>query len=785
VKKFIAAFIVIVGFSQALTGICLAQDTAKAEPRKIFAHYMGCFPGGYGPIYWEQYMTDNERAGFRHDSKTNREALAGGRFKAWPLFPEGKQMDPVASSDLEIRRAIREGIDGFDIDTWAGGDGAKQTLDTLFQAAEAGKYPFEITICIDPWSTGAKTQMEGYVSAIKYLLDKHGTSPNLARRGGKPLIFTYQGQGLGAGNPEVKPLSDEAGWASLIEAYKKVETEVGQPLYFYFDISALGLGLPESNAVILPASKYLNKYFGAIGGFVDIDAPMNDAKFVAQLADAVHSGPAEWAPPIWYQYNNWAGHQSVEILGTDKLRSTWQRAREQNATLVQFATWNDYGEHTTLAPTTASYYGIGDLNRYFADWWKTGREPQLPDDRMYVSYKCAVAGCNIFPFTHSGYCAPGNIEVISVLKEPGKIELPGREVDGKPIEYDAPSGFFLKTFPLTKGAVVVELSRNGKVEKRLEGHETVTDRPFRAENILQCASTVDEKYWNEDFPGQPFPKQSYYGDDDSDGLPNWFEMYWFGKWMDFTTDTVADPKADPNKAGKMNLQSYLDQTDPSKAPASYPVGYAWDLADALKVGRLDQDTLDSQGTPVWSYLFKRGKIMQQIDPADKTNNFVYMTYFDGPVRAFSEGQWGGGGMVLLYVADDPKKPNTLNLVPFPWVHPANREAAIGWHSPITGTVDATFDPKWSPNPNPGIKCTASLENSNHETLWSKDYPSSDAPPADAAAPNITVPNIKVSKGDSLYLVVQGSQGILLTDFKLTVTSPASATPPATAVIPQK
>ncbi|MBM4031800.1 MAG: hypothetical protein FJ291_08460 [Planctomycetes bacterium] len=51
-----------------------------------------------------------------------------------------------------------------------------------------------------------------------------------------------------------------------------------------------------------------------------------------------------------------------------------------------------------------------------------------------------------------------------------------------------------------------------------------------------------------------------------DGLPNWFEMYWFGKWGDLRTATVADPNADPHGTGKTNLQHYLDQTDPTLPP---------------------------------------------------------------------------------------------------------------------------------------------------------------------------------------------------------------------------
>ena len=55
-----------------------------------------------------------------------------------------------------------------------------------------------------------------------------------------------------------------------------------------------------------------------------------------------------------------------------------------------------------------------------------------------------------------------------------------------------------------------------------------------------------------------------YGDDDNDVLPNWVEMYWFGKFDDYSTATVAKPNEDPFKTGKTNLQHYLKQSDPTK-----------------------------------------------------------------------------------------------------------------------------------------------------------------------------------------------------------------------------
>jgi len=51
-----------------------------------------------------------------------------------------------------------------------------------------------------------------------------------------------------------------------------------------------------------------------------------------------------------------------------------------------------------------------------------------------------------------------------------------------------------------------------------------------------------------------------------DGLPNWFEMYWFGKFLDYSTATAADANADPDGDGKTNIKEWRAQTDPTKPP---------------------------------------------------------------------------------------------------------------------------------------------------------------------------------------------------------------------------
>ncbi len=95
---------------------------------------------------------------------------------------------------------------------------------------------------------------------------------------------------------------------------------------------------------------------------------------------------------------------------------------------------------------------------------------------------------------------------------------------------------------------------------KLESPEPVTDRPFRMQHSMVCVSTEDEWHWKQDF-GEGVAtaplRRSEYGDDDKDGLPNWFEMYWFGKWGDLRTATIADPKADP-AAVRFDQVSYIE-----------------------------------------------------------------------------------------------------------------------------------------------------------------------------------------------------------------------------------
>ncbi len=91
-------------------------------------------------------------------------------------------------------------------------------------------------------------------------------------------------------------------------------------------------------------------------------------------------------------------------------------------------------------------------------------------------------------------------------------------------------------------------------------------RTREAHRILTNSATRNFK----DFGDAPPLLRGEYADDDQDGLPNWFEMYWFGKFLDWNTASIADPGADPDSDGQTNRLEYPARSDPTKPPASVP-----------------------------------------------------------------------------------------------------------------------------------------------------------------------------------------------------------------------
>ena len=737
-----------------------AQRTTKSAkpPRKIYAHYMGCFHVASGPIgFWRGKV-----GGIRHDS-SDRLAAMGGQYRNWYLVPQGMKLSAGGSADLDIRRALRGGIDGFAIDAWAGHQ-AKEVLAALFKVAEEKDYPFEITICLDPNCHGEYTRgkdpkglLAGYTDSIRYLLERHGDSPKLARRDGKPLIFGYHSRGLGRTSRPKDALASPENWQDLIGLYDQLEKNVGQPLYLHFGMGAFFHGcdlakLPGTRPPHQPgewmvkASSAMSRHFPAVGAFIDyLFVPELDA-----MAEAVKTQGAEWSQPLWHQYEN-IQHQAHIWKGTDLLRDRWRRARETDSTLIQYVTWNDYGENTILAPGYQTRYTILDLNAYFIEWWKTGRPPRPEHDRLYLISRKYPEDARTFPFRSRRY-KESVLEVITILPMSAEIRLPGRDVS-----YRAPKGFFVKQIPLTPGAGVGEIVRRGETVLRLEHPEPVTSRPFREDNGMTCISTEFERHWQADFAASAPQLFSETGDDDSDGLPNWFEMYWFGKFLDWQTATAAKPDADPDNDGKSNLEEFLAQSDPTTPPPVYRPGDVWDMRRIYERKVSYNPDPDFNGTPVWHYLYKIGQPQIAHDGryemcpkaglhAAYAGHYVHHSPYPGAVKGF-----GNAYGWICRTRPDKDAPWQLVLR-----SPSQCMLILSWESPINGTIRidarATAAEKNGATAAERPGATLTIEHSRpFRRLLRRPFKR-------AESSTIELKTIEVRKGDRLFFAAESPAG---------------------------
>ena len=228
-------------------------------------------------------------------------------------------------------------------------------------------------------------------------------------------------------------------------------------------------------------------------------------------------------------------------------------------------------------------------------------------------------------------------------------------------------------------------------------HEEITDRPFRENNTLSCFSSNYDEEWKADFPNDKPLYYSEYGDVDGDGLPNWFEMYWFGKFPFMETASGADPAADPDQDGKTNLQEWKDQMNPLAKQPSYAPGYVWNMDEIHKSGLSWNPDLDTTGRPVWFYMYKHGEVGRIVpdgkyerDPFSGPNVFyaglmAHLSPHHAPPYRFIHG----------WIAREKNKDGsfTLKIVP-------RKQAMqiLGWKSPVDGEVALTAQGEFTAGP---------------------------------------------------------------------------------------
>jgi len=553
-------------------------DAAAAGPEKqVFAHYMiGITPNTNA---WEK----------RYQSQSTYEApfsdKTGGRYREYVHAPYAYEADKVADAHLEIRRALRAGIDGFSFNYFGDEAKARETIHAFFQAAAEGGYPFTFTLAVDSgimpdrdaeWGVGGPSYM-GVVDIVRWFCTTFEESPHLARYKGRVPVFTYQGvwlmidwavyQGSGAfdwtlanDGPDTWWWQDpalrntEAGWHFMAEAFREAARDAlgdADAIHWVVDMDHFFYGAPESPSLEDwgRASEIVAGAAGTVQTFLPVWS--GQEKALARAGEQVEGG---WSQPVFLQYVR--DTVTRETLGLANLEEAFSEATARDSRLLEVTTWNDYNEATNISPGINSRYAAGLVLRHYIHRWRTGADLSVSEDEIYIFNRKYLPGAPEASIWDTWTQHAGRLAVAVALTEPAEVVVEG--FGG----WEAQAGFSQRSFPLAVGPVAVEIIRGGEVVERFTHLDALSPVAWRQDLLLSAHCNLGRRLWERDFPGAPYPDRPEYGDLDGDGLPNWFEGVFFGRIYDWMSLPAVSPGDDPAGTGKTLGEHLADGTNP-------------------------------------------------------------------------------------------------------------------------------------------------------------------------------------------------------------------------------
>ena len=573
--------------------VALPIFAAEAPERKVYAHYMGCWPAQKCLSEQKSSMPDYFRAVLTGGRRNDYRSWVGGRMNTQPLLPLDSSLELGACLKLEIARALRAGIDGFAVDAWAGRD-SRFVLDALFSAAEEMKADFGITICFDPACHRAPyieggEMWERFSWSAKWLL-RHAGSPNLARFRGKPLFFGYHSSEIVG---KIAGESPAAFRSRVKEAWRKWRQSLPCEVYLHGCIGGYVDGRHPAANDWAGIARDCAETYDAAGSFLGNDGNWGVASDLWRLLKDNGCG---WSQPLFWQYDN-KKCNVISGAGLERLHENWRLAIERGSELLQFVTWNDYGEETSLAPTRSAGYTVGRVNRWYSDMWKLGREPEVKVDEVHAVYRRTVGGAASFPFLSRRVRLPEALEIVTFLTAPAEVEVCGYG------RFAAPKGMSFRRFELKPGAISATVRRANRMICGLVCPEPVSTKRWREDFTAVAHGSDFDRNWREDFRDAKRPELSEMADSDGNGLPNWFEAVYFGSYPELSSGKPVPADADPDADGFPNIEEYRNNTNPLVADKPYAADFRWNLSDVLEFWPYaGNPARDSNGRPVWRFL---------------------------------------------------------------------------------------------------------------------------------------------------------------------------------------
>ncbi len=443
--------------------------------------------------------------------KPDRGCVKDRRVFAWYMVCcgpfNGGWGAPVEQYKTQIRLAQSMGIDGFGLDVMRPNDDYKRAVEKIFQAAKELDSGFKLFFNFDYGSRDLKER----TADIVHLIEKYGSSEYYFRVNGLPLVGYYA---VDCSVEDNHDLSLKWWRDDVMPALEENKLDI----FFVpttFEQARRG---GRQDAVDATTAKWGDLVQGFSIWQIQTSPIGGGLKLLERQAKALHDAGKTWMTTVSFHYW-WGSNRSVptswlwmpndpskdnqpngkyyEHAGGKGLEMQWKSVIEvQKPEWVMLLTWNDYNESyiepiddykkypngTSDAPLGwyKSMAGLGELNRYYIQWYKTGNEPDITADSLFYCYRTSsqnlkASSDNRKPVRIGNGPIGDDLYVTTALTAPATL----RVVSGQTTtEFKVPAGISQTVVPFQTGRQVFAIWRNGQEVAAAEGEPVVDSLKF-------------------------------------------------------------------------------------------------------------------------------------------------------------------------------------------------------------------------------------------------------------------------------------------------------------------
>lgn len=365
----------------------------------------------------------------------------------------------------EIELAQRHGIDGFllDVGSWNANKGYVTSSERIYEAAKQLRTGFKLAMA-------PEYSVQPFYDDVCDMVLKFKDHPNQLKHDGKPVLSAYAAVSM---LPGAVAALEAKGVKVCLVADAHIPRWIYNPSYESF--ADLFTAAPCLDGLMIFNTEQLGNNISrnAMGRRV---TQKFGKLFAAGVIPAYNSANLQ-------DYRGLSGYLDM-----------WKGAIDDGADWISIVIWNDYNEDSGLMPGRWPFgserylfsrdESFLDATAYASAWFKSGRHPEITQDKMFVTYrnrskwlrrvwdgKQWVDAC----------LAPGRFDQIhddnadlvyvdTFLTAPAALTV---RLGGKDQKFELPAGVGHASVPLVPGAPRLRLERGGRVLAETVGRRQI------------------------------------------------------------------------------------------------------------------------------------------------------------------------------------------------------------------------------------------------------------------------------------------------------------------------